>query len=124
PVCSTDHSLIFPEGARLMGTVVHAQPSRRLGRNGELRFMFRQVDVPNWAPRQVEASLQGVDASSGTRMKVDSEGGAHAVTPKTKFIAPAIDVMLAMGGLDDIDGRYHHGVRAGLSRGPDVAGGA
>ena len=28
-------------------------------------------------------------------MELDAEGGAHAVTPKTKYIVPAIDVLLA-----------------------------
>lgn len=124
PVFSPDKQLILPEGAHLEGSVTQALPARRLGRNGQLRFIFRQIDIPNFAPRQVEASLQSVDTTSEIPMKLDSEGGAHAVTPKTKFIAPAIDVLLATSSLDDLDGHFHHGIRTGVTHGPDVGGGA
>lgn len=125
PVFSPDHHLILPEGAHLEGFVTQAVPARRLGRNGQLRFMFRQIDMPSAAPRQVEASLQGVDAASGAHLQLDSEGGAHAVTPKTKYIAPAIDVLLATSSLDGLDPHNHRRIEEGLGpQGPDVAGGA
>src|SRR5438105_15878556 len=92
PVFSSDHHLILPEGARLEGVVTEASPARRLGRNGQLRFMFQQIESGPGAPRKVEASLQGIDADSGAHLELDSEGGAHAVTPKTKHIAPATDI--------------------------------
>jgi type IV secretory pathway VirB10-like protein len=121
PVFSSDHHLILPEGARLEGSVTQAVPARRLGRNGQLRFIFRQIDMPQQAPRKVEASLQAVDAASGAPMMLDEEGGAHAVTPKTHYIAPAIDVLLATSSLDGLEGHHHH---IEVDRGPDVAGGA
>lgn len=125
PVFSSDHQLILPEGARLEGNVTQAIPARRLGRNGQLRFTFRQIQVAQAAPRPVEASLQGVEAPSSSHTVVDSEGGAHAVTPKTKYIAPAIDVVLAMGSLDGLDPHNHKRIEEGLGpQGPDVAGGA
>jgi hypothetical protein len=126
PLFSSDHHLILPEGARLQGAVTQAQPARRLGRNGQLRFMFRQIGLsPAGAPRRVEASLQGVDAASGAHVKLDAEGGAHAVTPKTKFIAPAIDVLLATSSLDGLESHAHRTLEPGLGpHGPDVAGGA
>lgn len=125
PVFSSDHHLILPEGARLQGSVTTVQPARRLGRNGQLRFMFREIELsPTRAPRKVEASLQGVDAAAGVHMKLDEEGGAHAVTPKTKYVMPAIDVLLATSSLDGLEGHHHDGIGAGVARGPDVAGGA
>lgn len=124
PLFSSDHQLILPEGARLEGVVVEALPARRLSRNGQLRFTFRQIEVSAGGPRTVEASLQAVDAAAGTHLQVDAEGGAHAVTPKTKFIAPAIDLLLATSSLDGLDPHNHHRIEAGLGpQGPDVAGG-
>lgn len=122
PVFSPDRHLILPEGARLEGSVTQAEPARSLGRNGQLRFVFRQIVLPQHAPRKVEASLQGVDAESGAHMVLDAEGGAHAVTPKTKYIGPAIDVLLATSSLDGLEGHHHHNIE--VDRGPDVAGGA
>lgn len=125
PLFSPDHQLILPEGARLEGAVTEAVPARWMGRNGQLRFLFHQIDLGAGAPRRVEASLQSVDAASGAHMKLDSEGGAHAVTPKTQYIAPAIDVVLAVGSLDGLDPHNHDRIQDGLGpQGPDVAGGA
>ncbi len=125
PLFSPDHQLILPEGTRLAGVVTQVVPARRLGRNGQLRFMFREITLGPGAPRNVEASLQGVDAAQGDHMKLDQEGGAHAVTPKTKFIAPAIDVLLATSSLDGLDPHNRRRIEAGLGpQGPDVAGGA
>ena len=122
PLFSPDRHLILPAGARLDGTVTAVTPARRLHRSGQLRFMFRQIEFSPGAPRIVEASLQGIDAAAGTHMKLDAEGGAHAVTPKTNIIAPAIDVVLALGSLDGLD--PHHRMDPDFHQGPDTAGGA
>lgn len=125
PLFSPQHQLILPEGTRLEGSVTQAVPARRLGRNGQLRFVFRQIDLARGAPQRVEASLQSVDAATSAHMKLDSEGGAHAVTPKTHYIEPAIDVFLAAGSLDGLDPHNHKRIEEGLGpQGPDVAGGA
>ena len=125
PLFSSDHHLILPEGTRLEGSVTEAIPARWLGRNGQLRFVFRQIELPQGGYRRVEASLQGVEAAAGAHVELDSEGGAHAVTPKAKYIAPAIDVVLAASSLDGLDPHNHHRIEAGLGpQGPDVAGGA
>jgi hypothetical protein len=109
PLFSSDHTLILPQGARLSGTITEAVPARLFARNGQLRFTFRQLELTPGAPRKVEASLQGIDASSETHLQLDSEGGAHAVTPKTNYVMPAIDVFLAATSLDLDEGRGIHG---------------
>ncbi len=42
PIFSADNHLIFPEGSKLIGSVVQAQPSRYWHRPGKLAFMFTQ----------------------------------------------------------------------------------
>jgi len=145
PVFSPDHKLILPEGARLEGLVTQARPARRLGRNGQLRFTFREIELPVVTPREVQASprmvqgaalqvqlvrrqvqgtVQTVDAASGGHIGLDSEGGAHAVTPKTKYIAPAIDVLLAASSLDGLDPHNRRRIAEGRGpQGPDFGGG-
>ena len=78
PLFSSDHTLILPEGARLNGTIMEAVPARLFGRNGQLRFMFRQLELTPGATRKVEASLQGVDADPGSHLQLDAEGEASA----------------------------------------------
>ncbi|HEV2500143.1 MAG TPA: hypothetical protein VGY31_11250, partial [Terriglobia bacterium] len=121
PAYSTDHQLILPQGTQLQGRVTEAAPARHFGRNGRLRFTFRQIDLPGVAPRQVVATLQGVDARSSAHLKVDTEGGVRAVTPRTRYIAPAIDVVLATSSLDGLD--PHRRLHPHFTQGPDVAGG-
>jgi hypothetical protein len=138
PVFSPDQKLILPEGARLEGLVTQARPARRLGRNGQLRFTFREIELPvvtrrevPGAPRQVQlvrrqvqGTVQTVDAASGGHIDLDSEGGAHAVTPKTKYIAPAIDVLLAASSLDGLDPHNRRRIAEGRGpQGPDFGGG-
>lgn len=145
PVFSPDHKLILPEGARLEGLVTQARPARRLGRNGQLRFTFREIELPPGFPREVQGAppevqgaprqvqlarrevqgtVQTVDSAAGGHVELDSEGGAHAVTPKTKYIAPAIDVLLAASSLDGLDPHNRRRIAEGRGpQGPDFGGG-
>jgi type IV secretory pathway VirB10-like protein len=121
PVFSSN-GLVLPAGATLQGSVTQVTPARQLHRNGKLRFSFRQVDVTGDQPRRVEATLEGIDASAGAHMKLDDEGGASAVTPKTNMIAPAIDVVLASTSLDGLD--PHRRLHPHFHQGPDTLGGS
>jgi hypothetical protein len=103
PVFTPDHHLILPEGSRLKGQVITAKPARRMGRNGQLRFAFQRIELPKGATRNVEAGLEGVDVPSASHVKLDAEGGAHAVNSKTKYLAPAISVLLATSSMDGMD---------------------
>lgn len=120
PLFSSDQTLILPEGARLNGTITEAVPARLFARNGQLRFTFRQLELTPGTTRKVEASLQGIDADSAAHLQLDAEGGAHAVTPKTNYVMPAIDVFLAATSLDLDEGRGLHGGAVG--HGADYGG--
>jgi hypothetical protein len=124
PLFAADQELILPQGAQLEGVVTQARPARRLGRNGQLRFTFREIELTSGAPRQVHATVQSVDAAAGGHLELDSEGGARSVTPKTKFIAPTIDVLLAMSSLDGLDPHNRHRIEEGDGpQGADAGGG-
>ena len=105
---------------RKLPPITEAVPARLFARNGQLRFTFRQLELTPGSPRNVEASLQGIDASSGAHLQLDAEGGAHAVTPKTNYVMPAIDVFLAATSLDLDEGRAIHGGAVG--QGADYGG--
>ncbi len=97
--------LILPQGSRLKGYVAQVRPARRMNRNGQLRITFRELIPPDGVEQKVEATLQGVQASAGESVKLDSESGAEATTPKTRYLATGISVglaMVSMGG--DRDG--------------------
>jgi len=91
----TDSQLILPEGTLLKGSVLQAQPARMLHRNGQLRIVFHQVVPPKSAEQQVEASLEGVEVKNDENLSLDSEGGAQATTPKTRYLTTGISLALA-----------------------------
>jgi hypothetical protein len=93
--------LILPQGALLKGTVVQAESARYFSRNGQLRFVFHHLVLPNGLDQKVDAILQGVEASKAGGVKLDSEGGAQASAPKTRYLSTGVSVMLAMGAHED-----------------------
>lgn len=95
PLFSTDRGLLIPEGSRLLGDVVEAQPARRFHRNGKVLFVFRQVKLPAGAVQRIQGYLEGVEADFDAHLALDSEGATRASSPKTRFIFPAIAVAAA-----------------------------
>ncbi|HXC31308.1 MAG TPA: hypothetical protein VNZ56_02480 [Verrucomicrobiae bacterium] len=92
----TNSQLILPEGTILKGSVLQVQAARRLHRNGQLRIVFHQVVPPQAAEQQVEASLEGVEVKDDQNLSLDSEGGAQATTPKTRYLTTGISIALAV----------------------------
>jgi hypothetical protein len=106
PLYSADRHLILPEGTRLIGTVVQAQPARWFRRSGKLRLRFREMELPEPIPMKnrqlsVEATVARVDAIRKVRIKVDDEGAMKSIEPRTRFIAPAVQMFLGVSMLDE-----------------------
>jgi hypothetical protein len=106
PVYSADHHLIVPEGTRLTGTVTQAQRARWFRRSGKLRLRFQKMELPAPMPMQnrrqrVEAAVARVDVIQKGIIKVDHEGGMKSIEPKTRFIAPAVQMFLGIQMLDE-----------------------
>jgi hypothetical protein len=118
PLFSADNHLIFPEGSRLTGNVVQAQPARHWHRSGKLAFMFTRMELPASLARRVDAPaaqelegrLDGVEVNAKEEgVQIDEEGGAAADNSKKRFIMPAITTMLAMNGSEGPEPvRTHH----------------
>ena len=100
PVFSADHHVVLPEGTKLTGEVTLARPARTFRRNGQLRFLFQNVQVPNQQPMPLLGALHSVDASDDDHVAVDDEGGATLENSKTRFIAPALSLMTLHASLE------------------------
>ena len=98
---SVDGKLVLPQGTLLKGTVVQVQPARHWKHNGQLRFVFRDLVLPNGIQSKVEAMLQGVQSGTADKLDLDSEGGAATQTPKTRFLSTGIAVALAAATHED-----------------------
>ena len=90
PVFSADRRLVLPEGTLLSGEVTFAKAARRFHRDGQLRFLFESVQVPEQAEESLRASLYSVQAGLGQRLALDDEGGATILASKRRFVAPTL----------------------------------
>jgi hypothetical protein len=100
PLLSND-SVILPQGSLLKGSVVEVQPAGFWKHNGQLRFVFRDLVLPNGLDDKVQGIVQGVQASAADKLKIDSEGGAVPQTPKTRYLRSAVSVGLAAATHED-----------------------
>ena len=87
--------LLVPEGSVLKGSVLQVRPARHMSRNGQLRIVFHELTLPNGIEQKVDALLAGVEADKAGNVKLDSEGGAEATTPKTRYLKTAVSISLA-----------------------------
>jgi hypothetical protein len=124
PLLDADKHTILPQGSLLKGTVRQVQPARRMKKNGQLRIEFRELVPPDGMQQKVEATLESVQAGKDANVKLDSEGGAEATTPKTRYLATGLSLALAAasanGGDTDVDNGVAH---ARANTGAQVAGG-
>jgi hypothetical protein len=100
PLFSADRRLILPEGTELYGEVTFAKGARRFHRNGQLRFLFETVQLPEQNPERLLASLYSVELSQDDHVAVDEEGGTSVKNSKTRFIAPALALLAARASVD------------------------
>jgi hypothetical protein len=100
PVFNADHVLEVPEGSVLVGQITQAKPARSFGRQGKLRFRFRELKFPTGFSQPVEGTLAGADSNKAANLQMDSEGG---VQPKSqnRVIVPLVLTLLAGRALDD-----------------------
>jgi hypothetical protein len=105
-VFSADHQVVLPEGTKLTGEVTLAKPARRFHRNGQLRFLFESVQVPNQEPAPLLGALHAIDASGDDHVAVDDEGGATLENSKTRFIAPALSLLALHASMDHDGHRF------------------
>jgi len=109
PLFSADNQLILPEGTHLVGTVTQVHAAQWFKRGGQLRFSFQNIALPLGidAPvvQKTQARLQAAEAGGKDAIAVDDEGGVKVKEPKTRFIAPAISVLIASKSLDNDAGR-------------------
>jgi hypothetical protein len=124
PLLDGDRRLILPQGSRLRGTVSQVRPAHRMKKNGQLRIRFQELTQPDGLQEKVEATLEGVQSGKAGNVKLDSEGGAEATTPKSRYLATALSLTLAAASVRS-DSDVDHGVaHTGNDTGARVAGGA
>ncbi len=107
PVFDAEHALVVPQGSVLVGEITRAKPARSFGRQGKLRFRFRELKLPNGFSQPVEGTLAGVDSNKSANLQIDSEGGI-APKPQNRVILPLVLTFLAGRALDDDGSQIGH----------------
>ena len=79
---SLQHTLLYPTGSEITGTVTAAKAARWLHRNGDLRFRFDTIKLPGHAPQALDATLDGLEAPDAQDLSVDSEGRVRSNTSR------------------------------------------
>jgi hypothetical protein len=67
-----------------------------MSRNGQLRFAFHELALPEGVEQRVDAVLNGIEASKTDNLKLDSEGGAQATSPKSRYLKTAVAMGIAV----------------------------
>lgn len=100
PVFDSHHALVVPQGSLLVGEVTRSKPAKSFGRQGKLRFHFRELRLPDGFSQPVEGTLAGVDANKSADLQIDAEGG---IAPKSqnRVILPLALTLLAGRALDN-----------------------
>ncbi len=104
PVFDGQQRLVLPEGTELEGTVLRAKAARSFGRNGTLRFTFRNVQRRNEAAQHLRGTVTGAEGGDAQNLAVDAEGNVKAQPAKNRFAAPLLLAALAAIGHDDDGG--------------------
>lgn len=98
--------LVIPQGSSLNGDVVQVSSARHLGHNGQLRFAFHELALPDGVEQKIDAVLSGVEAGKAENLKLDSEGGAQATSPKSRYLKTGISLgMAAISAGGDADSK-------------------
>jgi hypothetical protein len=111
PVLNAEHAVVVPQGSLLVGEITQTKAARSFGRQGKLRFRFRQLKLPTGFTQPVEGTLAGVDANKSANLQIDPEGGI-APKPQNRVLLPLVLTFLAGRGLDDDDSRIANGAVA------------
>ncbi|HEY3991163.1 MAG TPA: hypothetical protein VGM02_17820 [Acidobacteriaceae bacterium] len=111
PVFNAKHVLEVPEGSILVGEITQAKPARSFGRQGKLRFRFRELRFPSGFAQPVEGTLTGADSNKSANLQMDSEGGVQPQS-QNRVIVPLVLTLLAGRALDDDGSAAAHGAVA------------
>ena len=134
PVYGADKQLVLPEGSRLQGSVLRVKPSKSFGRNGALRFTFKDVQRQDETAQKLRGTVTGAQGAADQNLEVDEEGNVKAQPAKNRFAAPLLLAALAAGGHDEDGGVGRQVVAAngvgvvgrvvsGVAASPNVAAG-
>jgi len=107
PVFDASKAVVVPQGSVLIGEITQTKRARSFGRQGKLRFRFRELKLPSGFSQPVEGTLTGVDSSKSANLQIDSEGGIGP-RPQNRVVLPLVLTFLAGRAFDDDGSQVAH----------------
>jgi len=80
PYYNSEHSLLFPAGTMLEGTVSKAKSADWMKKNGALLFTFDSAVTPGGTARSLHATVAAVEAAGYQGLVIGQEGDLKATT--------------------------------------------
>ena len=100
PLLNDKNQVEVPQNTVLLGQVTQAKPAGKWGRDGTLRFSFRQMQFPAGYKQEVHGTAQAVMAEQKQNLHIDAEGGAQPDRKST--LAPiALSLLAAHAAQED-----------------------
>ncbi len=93
--------VLLPEGTQLTGSVLRTRRAKSFGRNGALRFTFRDIAAPNSPAQRVHGQVTAAEGMGDQNLSIDDEGGVKAKPAAGRFLAPLVLSALAVKSLDN-----------------------
>ena len=110
PVFNLDRAMVVPQGSVLIGEITQAKAARSFGRQGKLRFHFRELKLPSGFSQPVEGVLSGVDTNKSANLQIDPEGGIQPQS-QNRVVVPLVLSLLAGRAFDNDENRiFNNGV--------------
>jgi hypothetical protein len=72
----------------MIGEITQAKAARSFGRQGKVRFRFRELRLPGGFTQPVEGTLAGIDSNKKENLQIDSEGGVQQKQSQNRVIVP------------------------------------
>src|ERR1700746_971894 len=89
PYFQADHQLLYPAGTKITGTVQKASSAGWMKKNGSIVFSFRSVQMPDGTSRDIDSTVEGIQAERSEGLDVGKEGEIKATTSTlARFLAP------------------------------------
>lgn len=95
--------ILLPEGTRLTGSVVQSSRARSFARNGQLRFVFRKIEMGG-SERPAHGMLAAAESGTGQNLVIDSEGSTKTTSPDRAVGTLLLGAMAASSLHHDEDG--------------------
>jgi hypothetical protein len=100
PLLDSKKHVLLPEGTELKGVVLQTKRARSFGRNGALRFTFRDIVPPGDTAQTVHGQVTAAEGAKNQNLAIDDEGGVKAQPDRGRFLAPLVLGLLANKSLD------------------------